>query len=142
MKSIKVMMIAAFAILSLAGFSQESNPKSSKKKGANTEKVKYECPMHPEESAGKPGKCTKCKMDLKEVKQDSKVFTCPMHPEETSNKPGKCAKCKMDLKEVKQESKAYSCPMHPDETSNKPGKCAKCKMDLVEKKDDHSGHNH
>lgn len=108
MKSIKVMMIAAFAILSLAGFSQESNTKSSKKKGANTEKVKYECPMHPEESAGKPGKCSKCKMDLKEVKQDSKVFTCPMHPEETSNKPGKCAKCKMDLVEKKDDHSGHN----------------------------------
>ena len=80
MKSIKVMMIAAFVILSLAGFSQQSKTQPSKNKETKTEKVKYECPMHPEESADKPGKCSKCKMDLKEVKQDSKVYACPMHP--------------------------------------------------------------
>jgi hypothetical protein len=78
MKSIKVMLIAAFAIISLAGFSQQTKTKSSKNKETKTEKVKYECPMHPEESADKPGKCSKCKMDLKEVKKESKAYACPM----------------------------------------------------------------
>ena len=142
MKSIRMLMIAAFTIFSLSVFAQQPASPDAKKKSTKTEKVKYTCPMHPEETADKPGKCAKCKMDLTEVKQESKVYTCPMHADETSDKPGKCSKCKMDLKEVKQEAKVYTCPMHADITSDKPGKCSKCKMDLKEKKDDHSGHQH
>jgi Heavy metal binding domain len=138
MKSIKVLMMALFTIISIGTFAQQKTTPDTKNTKAKTSQVKYACPMHPEETSDKPGKCSKCKMDLTEVKQ----YSCPMHPEETSTKPGKCTKCKMELKEVKQEDKVYTCPMHPDESSNKPGKCSKCKMDLVEKKDDHSGNNH
>ena len=61
----------------------------------------YVCPMHPDVTSDKPGKCSKCGMDLKEKKttETSVVYTCPMHPEVTSDKPGKCSKCGMDLKE-------------------------------------------
>ena len=30
----------------------------------------YTCPMHPEVTSNKPGKCSKCNMDLKEKKDD------------------------------------------------------------------------
>ena len=100
-------MIAAFAILYLAGFSQDSKSQSSKKKKTLSEKVKYTCPVHPEETSDKPGKCPKCKMDLKEIKQESKVYSCPMHPEEISNKPGKCSKCNMDLLEKKDDHSGH-----------------------------------
>ena len=63
--------------------------------------AKYTCPMHPEVTSDKPGKCPKCGMDL--VK--AKIYSCPMHPEIVSNKPGKCPKCGMDLTEVKTEPK-------------------------------------
>jgi hypothetical protein len=40
---------------------------------AATGKELYVCPMHPEETSDKPGKCPKCGMDLvkKEVKKDT-----------------------------------------------------------------------
>lgn len=138
MKSIKVLMIGLFTILSIGLSAQQKTTPDAKTTKAKTSQVKYACPMHPEEISDKPGKCSKCKMDLTEVKK----YSCPMHADITSDKPGKCSKCKMDLTEVKQADKAYICPMHADITSDKPGKCSKCKMDLVEKKDDHSGHNH
>ncbi|MFX7849331.1 heavy metal-binding domain-containing protein, partial [Acinetobacter baumannii] len=78
----------------------------------------YACPMHPEETSNKTGKCSKCNMDLKEVKKDKKVYACSMHPEVTSNEAGKCSKCGMDLtlspkEKMKREvMKIYSCPMH------------------------------
>jgi transcription initiation factor IIE alpha subunit len=138
MKSIKVLLIAVFTIFSVGLFAQQKTTQDTKNTKAKTSQVKYACPMHPEETADKPGKCSKCKMDLTEVK----IYSCPMHADITSDKPGKCSKCKMDLTEVKHNDKAYTCPMHADINSDKPGKCSKCKMDLVEKKDDHSGHNH
>jgi len=36
------------------------------RKNAGTAAVSYVCPMHPEEKGDKPGKCSKCGMDLKE----------------------------------------------------------------------------
>ena len=137
MKSIKMLMMAALTILSVSAFAQ----KTTGKKAAATQsaKVLYSCPMHPEVTSDKPGKCSKCGMDL--VKQEKKMatYSCPMHAEVTSDKPGKCSKCGMDLTKTKKEQmkmevmKMYSCPMHSDVTSDKPGKCSKCGMTLKEK---------
>jgi len=50
---------------------------SQEKKSANTEqnsataKITYTCPMHPEVTSDKPGKCPKCGMDLVEKKVDN-----------------------------------------------------------------------
>jgi transcription initiation factor IIE alpha subunit len=107
----------------------------------------YTCPMHPEVTSDKPGKCPKCKMNLekKVVKMDKQtkiqkdVYTCPMHSEVTSDKAGKCPKCGMTLEkktmskaETKSQKKTemYACPMHPDEKSDKAGNCPKCGMKL------------
>jgi hypothetical protein len=62
-------------------------------------KTVYTCPMHSEIKSDKPGKCTKCGMDLvkKEQKTEKIVYACPMHPEVISDNPGKCSKCGMDL---------------------------------------------
>jgi len=35
----------------------------------SAKKVKYHCPMHPEVTAAKPGKCPKCGMALEPVKE-------------------------------------------------------------------------
>ena len=77
----------------------------------------YSCPMHADVVSDKPGKCTKCNMDL------------TASPKE---------KMKMEV------VKAYSCPMkcEGDKTYTKAGKCPKCGMDLKEKKEDHSNHQH
>jgi len=65
----------------------------------------YACPMHPDVTSDKPGKCSKCGMDLVKSKKEQmkmdglKTYVCPMHADVTSDKPGKCSKCGMDLKE-------------------------------------------
>ena len=75
----------------------------------------YCCSMHPEVTSDKPGKCSKCGMDLNlSVKEKMKA----------------------------EVMKIYSCPMHADVTSNTTGKCSKCGMDLKEKKEDHTNHQH
>ena len=137
-------MVAAITILSVSVFAQDTAKHKMSKH--QTDKMKYSCPMHPEVTSDKPGKCSKCGMDLVLSKKDhmkmgsTKMYSCPMHPGITSDKPGKCAKCGMELvksgkEKMKMETmKMYTCPMHPDITSDKPGKCSKCGMALVVKK--------
>jgi hypothetical protein len=100
----------------------------------------YNCPMHPDETSDKAGKCAKCGMDLKATEKSVKTFSCPMHPDISSVNAGKCTKCGMDLvaspkEKMKMEiMNIYTCPMHTDINSDKPGKCSKCNMDLKQKK--------
>ncbi|MEI2822068.1 MAG: heavy metal-binding domain-containing protein [Chitinophagaceae bacterium] len=63
----------------------------------------YTCPMHPDVTSDKPGKCPKCGMELKEKEQATVVYSCPMKCEgdKTYDKPGKCPKCVMALTEQK-----------------------------------------
>jgi Heavy metal binding domain len=103
MKSIKVVMMTLFTILSIGLFAQQKTSSETKQTKIKTSQVKYACPMHPEETAVQPGKCSKCKMDLTEVKQ----YSCPMHADITSDKPGKCSKCKMDLVEKKDDHSGH-----------------------------------
>ncbi len=68
------------------------------RKTASATAALYSCPMHPEVTSDKAGKCSKCGMDLtKSTKEPMAMYSCPMHPEEKSDKPGKCSKCGMDL---------------------------------------------
>ncbi len=141
MKAIKMLMMAALTIFSVAVFAQDTTKQKSKMK---MEQMKYSCPMHPEVTSKKPGKCSKCRMDLTKSKKEQmkmevmKMYSCPMHADVTSDKPGKCSKCGMDMTKMKKDKmemsamKTYACPMHPDVTSDKAGKCSKCGMDLKE----------
>ncbi|MDI6802727.1 MAG: heavy metal-binding domain-containing protein [Bacteroidota bacterium] len=70
----------------------------------------YSCPMHPEITSDKEGKCSKCGMALtkkampKAVTKSethAEMYVCPMHPEEKSDKPSKCSKCGTNLKKIK-----------------------------------------
>ncbi|MBS1512312.1 MAG: hypothetical protein JST86_15805 [Bacteroidetes bacterium] len=138
----KSMLFIVAVVTALSSFAQKD--KMQKADTAVVIKAKYICPMHPDVTSDKPGKCTKCGMDLvlskkHQMKMDAaKMYTCPMHPDVVSNKPGKCSKCGMDLTVMKSKKegmkmdamKMYVCPMHPDEKSDKPGKCSKCGMDL------------
>ena len=107
MKSLKMLMVAVLTILSVAVFAQDTTSHKTKAPKPKTEKMNYSCPMHPEVTSDKPGKCPKCGMDLTKTKKEHKkteamkMYTCTMHPEVTSDKPGKCSKCGMDLVEKK-----------------------------------------
>jgi transcription initiation factor IIE alpha subunit len=106
----------------------------------------YTCPMHKDVVSDKPGKCTKCGMDLNLTPKEqmkravTKKYTCPVHIDVTSHDAGKCPKCgkKLNLspkEQMKAETvKLYTCPMHPGVALDKEGKCPKCGSALVEKK--------
>ncbi len=142
MKAIKMLMMAALTILSVAVFAQNSNKEKSKMKMEQTSNT---CPMHPDATSNKAGKCPKCGMELKE--KAAGTYACPMkcEGEKTYDKAGKCPKCGMNLKEI--PAATFACPMkcEGDKTYDKQGKCPKCGMNLkekAEKKEDHTGHNH
>ncbi|GAB2814566.1 heavy metal-binding domain-containing protein [Ferruginibacter profundus] len=105
----KVTLIVIAVIASLTTFAQKN--KMHKADTTMAAKAKYCCSMHPEVTSNKPGKCTKCGMDLTKSKKEHmkmevmKSYSCPMHPEVTSEKPGKCTKCGMDLSETKTKIK-------------------------------------
>ena len=135
MKSLFIVLFALSATFS--SFAQKANTPKSK---PNVVQVQYSCPMHPEVVSNKPGKCSKCNMDLTLSKKEqmkaevTNTYTCPMHKEIVSDHAGTCPKCKSQLvvnrQGSKQLAKVYTCSMHPDVTSVKPGKCPISYMDL------------
>ena len=137
-----MLMIAALTISSVSAYAQEK----AGKKDTTQHTVLYVCPMHPNVTSDKPGKCPQCGMDLslsqKEEmkKQVTKTYTCPVHLDVVTDKSGKCPQCGKKLTLSKKEQmkaevmNTYCCSMHPDVTSDKPGKCSKCGMDLTKKK--------
>lgn len=142
MKYLKILPMAILTILCISVLGQDTTKQKVKPAKQKTEKTIFKCPMHPEVTSDKPGKCSKCGMNLKETVIEETVYSCPMKCEgdKTYDKPGKCSVCGMNLKGSPKEKmkmevmKIYSCPMHPDVTSDKPGKCSKCGMNLQEKK--------
>jgi predicted RNA-binding Zn-ribbon protein involved in translation (DUF1610 family) len=105
MNPFKMIMIASLSILSVSVFAQDTTKQKPK-----MQQVKYSCPMHPDVTSNKPGKCPKCGMDLvrseKKQMKMAKTYTCSMHPDVSSDKPGKCPKCGMDLIEKKKNDHA------------------------------------
>ncbi len=157
MKTKILTSVLALIFSSTIAFTQ-SKTKSDEKRSSSTkteitkDSVYYSCSMHPDVKMDKPGKCSKCGMDLEKktmkmtgAKSDNKdvmkEYACTMHPEVMSDMPGKCSKCGMDMEkksmkmtgtksENKEAMKTYSCSMHPEMKSEKPGRCSKCGMDL------------
>jgi hypothetical protein len=140
MKTIKILMMAVLTIMSATVFAQDTS--MHKMKMHKMDHMKYSCPMHPEVTSNKPGKCSKCGMDMTNMKDHKmeKMYCCAKHPSVKSDKPGKCPKCGSTLNLSPKEKmkigvmKMYTCPMHAEVTSKKPGKCPTCGMDMVEKK--------
>lgn len=142
MKTIIMLFIATFAMF--ATFAQKSKTNSPASKSVTTIQTRYACPMHPEVTSSKPGKCSKCGMDLALSKKEqmkaevTHTYTCAMHPEVVSNTPGNCPKCSaklvVDRRGSKQASTVYTCSMHPDVSSATDGKCPICGMQMVAKK--------
>ncbi len=58
-----IVLTAALFITSLAIFAQQKTGKKD-----TTSQITYTCPMHPEVTSNKPGKCPKCGMALVEKK--------------------------------------------------------------------------
>jgi len=132
-----MLLIASFA--SFAASAQKSKANNTNTKPPVVT-VQYSCPMHPDVVSNKPGKCSKCGMDLtlskkEQLKQEvTNTYTCPMHQEVVSNHEGICAKCSsrlvIDRTGSKQGVKIYTCSMHPQVASNEAGKCPICGMSL------------
>jgi hypothetical protein len=102
MKDGKKMMMKEGDCMEMSGkMCSDKMKKNMMKKGKMA--MNYSCPMHPEVTSDKPGKCSKCGMDLTKSKKENmkmevmNMYSCPMHPEVTSDKPGKCSKCGMDM---------------------------------------------
>ena len=115
---------------------------------AQTSKIIYTCPMHPEIRASKPGHCPKCGMTLikktikiaipkhtpkKEVEKPKPKSTQPVQKEEPKEmNMGKPVQEKPNTQQP-QTKVVYTCVMHPEVQQEKPGKCPKCGMTLVKK---------
>ena len=63
MKTMKILMMAVCTILAVSAMAQDQEKK--KQKTEKTDKVSYSCPMHADVTSDKPGKCSKCGMELK-----------------------------------------------------------------------------
>ena len=62
----KLLLISATTII-LSVLMIECNNSSNDQPQKTATKEIYQCPMHPEEKSDKPGKCSKCGMDLEKV---------------------------------------------------------------------------
>jgi FtsP/CotA-like multicopper oxidase with cupredoxin domain len=130
MKRVIVLLISALLVLAAS---------------AQTTKVIYTCPMHPEVQREKPGNCPKCGMTLvkKNIRTKAPAKKPAVKPKPAATKPAetnkedsiniqKPEKPEQPEKQLTQDE-TYTCPMHPEIVSNQPGKCPKCGMTLVKK---------
>ena len=149
MNLFKMLMMAAFSIMTLTALSQEK----AGRKDTTNHPTFYTCPKHADVKSEKADNCSICGMKLeltpkeKMKREVTKSYTCPVHADVRLKESGKCPQCGHDLtlspkeKMKMQVVKKYTCSMHSDVTSKTPGKCPTCNMDLVEKKKkDHSNH--
>jgi hypothetical protein len=86
--------------------------------------LSYVCPMPGDEEVidDRPGRCTKCGMDLVPIRLDS-VWTCATRPLlVVASKPGKCPVDGTPLVQVT-AAVSWSCKNNPSVTALEPGKC-------------------
>ena len=141
MKTISMLLVAI--LTTFATFAQKSKADSAIK-NAPIVVAQYTCPIHPDVVSDKPGKCSKCGMDLvlskkEQMKLDvtKATYTCPMHQQVISDKSGNCPYCNaklvVDRRSSKQRGTVYTCPMHPNVTVTEEGKCPICGLALQPK---------
>src|ERR1051325_7779846 len=65
MSKVLLLIIAGVLFVSPAATAQTTRPSATKK---SQPKSVYACPMHPDVTSTKPGKCRKCGMDLRKTK--------------------------------------------------------------------------
>lgn len=71
MKSLFTLMLAALMICALTpGGGHLTAAGQARRKSGNQSAARYSCPMHPEVVSGRPGKCPKCGMALRLVKDE------------------------------------------------------------------------
>jgi cytochrome oxidase Cu insertion factor (SCO1/SenC/PrrC family) len=70
-------LVALMTGATLPGGGNVSAARQARTKSASKKTTRYACPMHPEVVAGKPGKCPKCGMTLRLVKEETDGVTEP-----------------------------------------------------------------
>ena len=99
----KMLMMAAFSIMTFTAISQEK----AGRKDTTNHPTFYTCPKHSDVKSEKAGNCSICGMKLELTPKEKmkmevvKKYTCSMHSDVTSKTPGKCPTCNMDLVESK-----------------------------------------
>src|SRR5690349_8288076 len=96
---VALMMLAAIEVGAQAPGSFTTNAHATE----NSKKVvqSYVCPMHPEVRSTKPGKCPKCKMDLRLTKTEtSPVVVNDSKPDESASTETRKPNRKMAIPDV------------------------------------------
>jgi hypothetical protein len=100
-----ILSLATLAVLFIASSAIQIDSKNSQlspvinqmQKAETGQKIVYTCPMHAGVTSEKPGKCSKCGINL--VKRETPVhsYFCSRHIGVSQDKPGKCPFCDRDL---------------------------------------------
>jgi hypothetical protein len=72
----------------------------------------YLCPLHPDEQATAPRRCSICGRELV-LRTLASSYSCPMHPAVDEQRDGTCPYCRMKLVRTTREAQWF-CPSRPD----------------------------
>ncbi len=118
MKRLSHVIAMALICFLIVGFLYPSQVKSQQNEQTTIANAKvqqeevYACPMHPEVRSNKPGKCSKCGMDLVKQSSSAKQTASVESQSQTLSPAEKIAKAKALLNEAKatlMEENKYNC---------------------------------